>query len=231
MKHTPVALLILDGWGIAPAGPGNAVTLARTPNLHRLADTCPHTRLACSGLAVGLPAGFMGNSEVGHMNIGAGRVVYQDMTRIDLAVEDKSLSQNAVLVDLAAKAKASGGKVHLMGLVSDGGVHSHLKHLEALLAVFGRPWAAGASSCTPFLTARDTPPESGGRLCRGSGRLYQASGVRAGGLPHRTFLRHGPRQPVGPGAEGLRRPHLGSGPSGGRPCAGRVRGLRCRADR
>ncbi|GAB6035680.1 2,3-bisphosphoglycerate-independent phosphoglycerate mutase [Fundidesulfovibrio butyratiphilus] len=160
MKHSPVALIILDGWGLAAPSPGNAITLAKTPNLDRLAATYPRTRLACSGRAVGLPQGFMGNSEVGHMNIGAGRVVYQDMTRIDLAVEDKSLWENATLVELAARAKASGGKVHLMGLVSDGGVHSHLRHLEALLDVF-RGLGCPDVFVHAFLDGRDTPPESG----------------------------------------------------------------------
>ncbi len=157
---TPTLLLILDGWGLAPAGPGNAVTLASTPTLDRLVEEYPHTTLACSGRAVGLPEGFMGNSEVGHMNIGAGRVVYQDMTRIDMAVEDGSLSQNPVLAQLAGASLAAGGRVHLMGLVSDGGVHSHIRHLEALVSAFA---GLGQKEVLlhAFLDGRDTPPKSG----------------------------------------------------------------------
>ncbi len=160
MKPTPTLLLILDGWGIAPAGPGNAVTEAGTPALDRLLARYPSTTLACSGRAVGLPEGFMGNSEVGHMNIGAGRVVYQDMTRIDMAVEDGSLAKNSVLAELARASLAAGGRVHLMGLVSDGGVHSHLRHAKALidaLAALGQP----NIFVHALLDGRDTPPQSG----------------------------------------------------------------------
>ncbi|MBI4960541.1 MAG: 2,3-bisphosphoglycerate-independent phosphoglycerate mutase [Desulfovibrio sp.] len=160
MKKAPTLLLILDGWGIAPAGPGNAVTTACPATLNALAAEYPHSRLKCSGRAVGLPDGFMGNSEVGHMNIGAGRVVYQDMTRIDMAIEERTLWQNPTLGDLAAKVKASGGKLHLMGLVSDGGVHSHQKHIEALLEVF-RDLGLERVFVHCFLDGRDTPPDSG----------------------------------------------------------------------
>jgi len=160
MNKTPTLLLILDGWGIAPAGPGNAVTLACAGNLTALAEKYPHSRLKCSGRAVGLPDGFMGNSEVGHMNIGAGRVVYQDMTRIDVAIEDRSLWASPVLRDVAGKVAASGGKLHLMGLVSDGGVHSHQRHVEALLEVF-RDLGVKHVFLHCFLDGRDTPPESG----------------------------------------------------------------------
>lgn len=160
MKTIPTLLLILDGWGIAPAGPGNAVTTACPATLNTLAAKFPHSRLKCSGRAVGLPDGFMGNSEVGHMNIGAGRVVYQDMTRIDMAIEERTLWKNATLGDLAAKVKAGGGKLHLMGLVSDGGVHSHQKHIEALLEVF-RDLGLEKVFVHCFLDGRDTPPDSG----------------------------------------------------------------------
>ncbi|WP_243363286.1 2,3-bisphosphoglycerate-independent phosphoglycerate mutase [Fundidesulfovibrio terrae] len=187
MSKAPTLLLILDGWGIAPAGPGNAVTTACPQNLQALAAGYPHARLKCSGRSVGLPGGFMGNSEVGHMNIGAGRVVYQDMTRIDIAIEDASIKSNPALVDLAAKVKASGGKLHLMGLVSDGGVHSHQKHLEALLETF-RDLGISKLYVHCFLDGRDTPPESGagyvgdlrnamerigaGRIASVTGRFY-----------------------------------------------------------
>ncbi|CAM2061188.1 2,3-bisphosphoglycerate-independent phosphoglycerate mutase [Desulfovibrionales bacterium] len=154
-----ILLLILDGWGQAPAGPGNAVSLACTPNLDQLLVRYPHTLLSCSGRAVGLPDGFMGNSEVGHINIGAGRVVYQDMARINMAIDDGSFNVNPVLMDLMARVRATNGRLHLLGLVSDGGVHSHLGHLVALLALAkaqGIPVVVHA-----FLDGRDTPPTSG----------------------------------------------------------------------
>ena len=160
MKPTPTLLLILDGWGLAAAGPGNAVTEAGTPAIDRLLAAYPSTTLACSGRAVGLPDGFMGNSEVGHMNIGAGRIVYQDMTRIDIAMEDGSLADNPVLAELARASLAAGGRVHLLGLVSDGGVHSHLRHAKALIAAL-----AGLGQrdilIHALLDGRDTPPQSG----------------------------------------------------------------------
>jgi len=160
MPVTPTLLLILDGFGLAPAGPGNAVSLARTPVLDGLFKKYPHTSLACSGRAVGLPDGFMGNSEVGHMNIGAGRIVYQDMTRIDIAMEDGSFAANPVLLDLCAKAKAGSGRLHLMGLVSDGGVHSHQNHIHALVAL-AKAQGVREIFIHAFLDGRDTPPKSG----------------------------------------------------------------------
>lgn len=129
----PVMLMILDGWGIAPAGPYNAAKTAKTPELSRLFETYPHTRLLASGNAVGLPEGQMGNSEVGHLNIGAGRIVYQELTRITKACEEGTLLQNKALLECMARVKQNGGALHLMGLLSDGGVHSHESHLWALL--------------------------------------------------------------------------------------------------
>jgi 2,3-bisphosphoglycerate-independent phosphoglycerate mutase len=155
----PTLLLILDGWGIAPSGPGNAVSLAETPNLDALLEEHPSCRLRCSGRAVGLPEGFMGNSEVGHMNIGAGRVVYQDMTRIDLALERDELAANRVLGDMLGAAALSGGRLHLLGLLSDGGVHSHQNHLHALLSLAKAAGVEAVVHC--FLDGRDTAPTSG----------------------------------------------------------------------
>ncbi|WP_027722631.1 2,3-bisphosphoglycerate-independent phosphoglycerate mutase [Maridesulfovibrio zosterae] len=157
---SPTLLLILDGWGIAPDGKGNAVKLARTPILDGLFETYPNTQLKCSGRAVGLPDGFMGNSEVGHTNIGAGRVVYQDMTRIDIAIENKELSTNASINDLMHKVNASTGRLHYMGLLSDGGVHSHINHLFALLEAAKE---AGIKEVYvhAFMDGRDTSPSSG----------------------------------------------------------------------
>ncbi len=165
MKQTkPTLLLILDGWGCAEKGPGNAVCMAGTPTLDRLRETYPSTMLACSGRAVGLPDGFMGNSEVGHMNIGAGRVIYQDMTRIDVAIEDGGFFENPALVQ-AARAAGKNGRLHLMGLVSDGGVHSHERHIFALLELAKRH---GVSDVLvhAFLDGRDTPPSSGAGYVR-----------------------------------------------------------------
>jgi len=155
----PTLLLILDGWGQAPDGPGNAVTRSCTPTLDRLRAGYPGTLLDCSGRAVGLPSGFMGNSEVGHMNIGAGRVVYQDMTRIDMAIEEGRFADNPAIAGAMAAARQSGGRLHLMGLVSDGGVHSHQNHIFALLAAAKEAGVRVAVHC--FLDGRDTPPDSG----------------------------------------------------------------------
>ena len=116
MSLTPTLLLILDGYGLAPAGPGNAASLARTPNIDRLISLPGATRIDASGRAVGLPAGYMGNSEVGHLNIGAGRIVYQDMTRIDVAMETGELASNAALLELLANVKRTGGRLHFAGL-------------------------------------------------------------------------------------------------------------------
>ena len=155
----PTLLLILDGWGVAKACPGNAVSLAKMPNTNELVAKYPGALLNCSGRAVGLPQGFMGNSEVGHMNIGAGRIVYQDMTRIDLAIEQNELQNNPALQGLLDKTANSKGRVHFMGLLSDGGVHSHMDHLFALLKICktrGVPALVHA-----FMDGRDTSPTSG----------------------------------------------------------------------
>ncbi len=133
-----VALVILDGFGLAPPGPGNAVDLARTPVFDDLWARFPHTTLAASGRAVGLPEGQMGNSEVGHLTIGAGRHLHQDLVRLSDAVADGTFAHNAALVAAARRARAAGTRLHLMGLVSDGGVHSHVDHLRALVGLAAR---------------------------------------------------------------------------------------------
>ncbi|MFV0423295.1 2,3-bisphosphoglycerate-independent phosphoglycerate mutase [Oleidesulfovibrio sp.] len=156
---SPVLLLILDGWGIGKKDEGNAVFQARTPVLDSLTANNPTAELTCSGRAVGLPEGFMGNSEVGHMNIGAGRVVYQDMTRIDIAVEEGALAARPAISGLLTSLKKSGGRLHLLGLLSDGGVHSHIRHLYALVEAARE---AGVPACIhAFMDGRDTPPQSG----------------------------------------------------------------------
>jgi 2,3-bisphosphoglycerate-independent phosphoglycerate mutase len=159
-RPKPVMLLILDGWGIYPPGPGNAVHLARTPHLDRLLEDYPHTRLQTSGRAVGLPEGVMGNSEVGHMNIGAGRVVYQDLTRIDMAIETGAFFENPAFLDAVRQVLEKKSALHLIGLLSDGGVHSQLTHLLALLDLAK---ARGLSEVYVhvILDGRDTSPDGG----------------------------------------------------------------------
>ncbi|MFO7496862.1 MAG: 2,3-bisphosphoglycerate-independent phosphoglycerate mutase, partial [Desulfobacterales bacterium] len=159
-RPKPCLLMILDGWGIRPETAGNAVALARTPNLAALTAAYPHTQLQCAGEAVGLPAGIMGNSEVGHLNIGAGRVVYQDLLRIDRAVKTGELGRNPVITDLFGRIRTRSSALHLMGLVSDGGVHSQLHHLLALLET-ARAQGLQKVFVHAILDGRDTPPDSG----------------------------------------------------------------------
>jgi 2,3-bisphosphoglycerate-independent phosphoglycerate mutase len=147
-----VCLVVLDGWGLAPDGPGNAISLAETPVFDELWERHPHTQLIAMGESVGLPAGQMGNSEVGHLNLGAGAIVPQDLARIDAAVEDGSLASNEVL-----RAAIDGAeRVHLIGLVSDGGVHSSDRHLKALVELVGDKGVVHA-----FTDGRDTSPNGG----------------------------------------------------------------------
>ena len=159
-KQKPVLLVILDGWGLRPEREGNAIALAGTPNMDALAREFPNAALETSGLSVGLPEGQMGNSEVGHTNLGAGRIVYQDLVRINRAVEDGSFFKNDALLLACRRAKESGGALHLMGLLSDGGVHSHVEHLLALLELARREGVARVY-IHAFMDGRDTPPKSG----------------------------------------------------------------------
>ena len=156
----PAALVILDGWGLRADPSGNAVAAAHTPNLDALFATRPWAPVKCSGLAVGLPEGQMGNSEVGHLNIGAGRVVYQELTRITAAIADGSFFDNPAICTAVDGAVSDGRAVHLMGLVSDGGVHSHEDHLYALVRL-ALDRGARDIRVHCFLDGRDTPPESG----------------------------------------------------------------------
>jgi 2,3-bisphosphoglycerate-independent phosphoglycerate mutase len=160
MQKKTHMLIILDGWGIGADEPTNAVMVADTPFLDRLQSSYPSTRLCCSGQDVGLPDGIMGNSEVGHMNIGAGRVVYQDLVRIDKAIEDGSFFKNAAFGALMDALAESGRALHLMGLLSDGGVHSQLTHLLALLDM-ARQRGLSKVFVHAILDGRDTPPDSG----------------------------------------------------------------------
>ncbi len=153
-------LMILDGWGIGAEDQNNPIYLDRTPNPDKFKNTYPHTRLICHGESVGLPDGIMGNSEVGHLNIGAGRVVYQDLVRIDKSIREGALLKNPVFSSVLGKVKSSQSALHLIGLVSDGGVHSQLSHLFALLEMT-KQHAIDRVFVHAILDGRDTPPESG----------------------------------------------------------------------
>jgi 2,3-bisphosphoglycerate-independent phosphoglycerate mutase len=170
--HPLVALVILDGWGCAPPGPGNAVELARTPIFDRLWDEYPHTTLNASGEAVGLPPGQMGNSEVGHLTIGSGRVLFQDLMRVNKAIEDGSFFENPALLGAFER----GERVHLLGLVSYGGVHSHIDHLRALLTFAPeKTWIhafTDGRDVSPHASVRDLAELPADRIATVSGRYY-----------------------------------------------------------
>jgi 2,3-bisphosphoglycerate-independent phosphoglycerate mutase len=176
-----VALVILDGWGCAPPGPGNAVELANTPVFDRLWRDYPHTHLVASGEAVGLPAGQMGNSEVGHLTIGSGRVLDQDFQRVNRSIADGSFYDNDALVSAFRRARERGGEMHLLGLVSHGGVHSHIEHVRALLELARREGMSERTWIHPFTDGRDVSPTSAvrdlaelpeGQISSLSGRYY-----------------------------------------------------------
>ena len=183
----PTLLIILDGFAIAPPGPGNAIAGATTPNLDRLFASCPHTLIGASGMDVGLPEGQMGNSEVGHINIGAGRVVYQELTRITKSIADGDFFENPALLEAVLAAKQKGSALHLIGLLSDGGVHSHNTHLYALLRLC-KNHGLERVFVHALMDGRDVPPSSGkgfiaalenemekigvGRIATISGRYY-----------------------------------------------------------
>jgi 2,3-bisphosphoglycerate-independent phosphoglycerate mutase len=156
-----VALVVLDGWGCAPPGPGNAVELAETPVFDDLWERHPHATLRASGEDVGLPPGQMGNSEVGHLTIGAGRVILQDLMRVNEAIETGALFESPTLTGAFARAKERGTNVHLLGLVSAGGVHSHIDHLRALLELARREGMAERTYVHAFTDGRDVSPTSG----------------------------------------------------------------------
>jgi 2,3-bisphosphoglycerate-independent phosphoglycerate mutase len=173
--------VILDGWGIAPPGPGNAVALAETPVFDALAERYPDTQLRASGGAVGLPDGQMGNSEVGHLTIGSGRILLQDLVRVGRSLEDGSFFSNPALVAAFRRARERGGDVHLLGLVSRGGVHSHLDHLLGLLELAGREGMAERTWIHAFTDGRDVSPHAAehdlaqlpaGRVATVAGRYY-----------------------------------------------------------
>ena len=160
MNKAPTTLIIMDGFGLTDPGPGNAVSLARTPQLDRLFAEYAHTTLSASGLDVGLPAGQMGNSEVGHTNIGGGRVVFQDLPRISRAIDDGSFFENAAYNKAMDDCLEKGSSLHLYGLLSDGGVHSHIQHLYALLQM-AKNKGLTRVYVHAFLDGRDVSPTSG----------------------------------------------------------------------
>jgi 2,3-bisphosphoglycerate-independent phosphoglycerate mutase len=180
---TGLALVILDGWGLAEAGPGNAISQAETPTFDALWSEYPHTQLSASGHDVGLPDGQMGNSEVGHLNLGAGSIVKQDLARIDGTVADGSFFENDVLVGACERARNSPrGRLHLVGLVSDGGVHSGWEHIEACIELAAREGVPDLV-LHAFTDGRDTLPHGGAgyveeveRWLRNAGRIGTVGG-------------------------------------------------------
>ena len=160
MRKKPTVLMVLDGYGLNDNQKGNAIHMARTPRMDDLMKNCPFVKGAASGLAVGLPDGQMGNSEVGHMNIGAGRIIYQDLTKITKEIEDGTFFENKVLIEAIDNCKKNNSDLHLWGLLSDGGVHSHNTHLYGLLEMCKRN-NLDRVFVHAFLDGRDTPPASG----------------------------------------------------------------------
>ena len=156
----PLALIILDGFGCREETKGNAIAAARTPHLDHLMACCPHTRIGASGMDVGLPDGQMGNSEVGHTNIGAGRIVYQELTRITKSFDEGEALGNPALTAAMENARRPGQALHLMGLLSDGGVHSHIRHLYGLMEM-ARRFTVERVYLHCFMDGRDVPPTSG----------------------------------------------------------------------
>ncbi|MDD7601681.1 MAG: 2,3-bisphosphoglycerate-independent phosphoglycerate mutase [Firmicutes bacterium] len=172
----PTMLMILDGFGLSDAADGNAIAAAKKPNLDRIFNTYPGTQLAASGLAVGLPEGQMGNSEVGHLNIGAGRIVYQELTKITKAIEDGIFFDNVPLNHACDHVLKTGGTLHLYGLLSDGGVHSHITHLFALLQL-AKKRGVKKVFVHCFMDGRDVPPTSGADFMKQLEDFMDAEGI------------------------------------------------------
>ena len=223
-RRPPVVLVVLDGWGISPDREHNAIARSPTPAYTELLERFPHASLVTSGEAVGLPAGQMGNSEVGHMNLGAGRVVYQDLSRIDKSIREGDFFANPALVAAMSRCTSGRHAVHLVGLVSQGGVHSHVRHLAALVEL-ARRQKVERLFLHALTDGRDNRPHGGGRR-RGGGGAY--AGGRGNGTHrdrHRPLLRDGSRPALGsdtPGVRGAdrgRRPHRPGPPprSSGKP--------------
>ncbi len=182
----PLLLMILDGWGYSPRTEGNAIASASTPNLDRLFATCPSSLLQASGEAVGLPEGQMGNSEVGHLNIGAGRVVYQDLTRINQSIRTGEIFSNHVLIDALENVKNKTSSLHIMGLFSYGGVHSHIDHLHALIKM-ARQRGIETVYIHAFLDGRDVPPTQALEDMQGFEKVYAGSQVKVATVSGRYY--------------------------------------------
>lgn len=184
-REKKVLLMILDGWGLTPQGDEDisAIAKANTPFMDKIWQENPHSQLLTHGLSVGLPEGQMGNSEVGHLNLGAGRVIYQELVKINMAVKDRIFHHNKVLIDAFAYAKRENKKVHIMGLLSDGGIHSHIDHLKAICDV-AHDQLANNVYIHAFTDGRDTDPKSGisfleeleSHMQRTSGKLASITG-------------------------------------------------------
>jgi 2,3-bisphosphoglycerate-independent phosphoglycerate mutase len=185
-QRAPVALIILDGWGLRDETDNNAVKLAEPAVFTKLWETYPHATLEASGEAVGLPAGQMGNSEVGHTNLGAGRTVYQDLTRIDKAISDGTFAQTPALRESIAKAAADGKAVHLLGLLSDGGVHSHQAHLHALLRL-AKELGAPKVFVHVITDGRDTSPNGGRGYVRDLEAVCAETGAKVASVSGRYY--------------------------------------------
>ena len=176
MSKKTTMLMILDGFGVNPETYGNAIAQAKKPHLDEIFNKYPGTTLKASGLAVGLPEGQMGNSEVGHLNIGAGRVVYQELTRITKAIEDGDFFDDPALVNVMDGVKERGAKLHILGLLSDGGVHSHISHLEALL-LMARTRGLDKVVLHCFLDGRDVPPRCAAQYFEALDRCTERLGI------------------------------------------------------
>lgn len=174
--NTPLMLIILDGWGINPRKEANAIALANTPTMDYLISSGPHTQLQASGESVGLPDGQMGNSEVGHLNLGAGRIVYQELTRINKSIRNGTFFKNTVLISAFEETKLRSSSLHLMGLVSDGGVHSHIEHLFALIKM-AKDIGIKDINIHCFMDGRDTPPKIGHEYIKDLQNFIDGAGV------------------------------------------------------
>jgi 2,3-bisphosphoglycerate-independent phosphoglycerate mutase len=161
VRPRPAILLILDGWGIGPNSAGNAIMRAKTPNMDKYWLAFPHTQLAASGKAVGLPHGEDGNTETGHLNIGAGRIVYQELPRINMSIADGTFATNQVFLNTFEHVKRNNARLHLMGLIGSGGVHSNIEHLYALMYLAKTNGFTDNVYYHLFTDGRDSPPTSG----------------------------------------------------------------------
>ncbi len=215
VRRKPVVLIVRDGWGENPYPEwdhANAIRLAKTPVADALMKKYPHTLIHTSGEDVGLPAGVMGNSEVGHQNIGAGRIVDQEVMRITRSIRDESFFANEVLREAIEHVKASGGTLHLLGLMSDGRVHSDIEHAKAIVELVKRAGLGRDQLAIHAITdGRDTSPTSGIEFHSGYGSDDLAAWCWPNCDGHWTFLRHGPRFAMGASRSGVQNVDEGYG--------------------